>query len=279
MTSFTLVASLTILPGYAATDAPTPEPTASPTATATETPAPVNPVKRKVAKYNNKLPFFQQTAFSKTFSEHTFSFKQADSVWVLVNKARPLNPINYEPKVEKPRFKKNSISNPKSYKLRADAAAAISKLDAQLFKETGMRITLNSAYRSFDSQLAMHNFMMKKFGKIKGENIAAREGYSEHQTGLAADLTPVAVNCKKCTRAGGYKWLADNSWKFGFILRYPSGKSKVTGYQYEPWHFRYVGQMLAEEYHYLGAKTLEEFFGAGSAPGYDTVPTDPPYFY
>jgi D-alanyl-D-alanine carboxypeptidase len=64
------------------------------------------------------------------------------------------------------------------------------------------------------------------------------------------------------------KWLAANAYKWGFILRYPNGMTNITGYEFEPWHYRYVGIELATEMHTTGIKTLEQFFGLPAAPDY-----------
>ncbi len=101
---------------------------------------------------------------------------------------------------------------------------------------------------------------------------ARAPGYSEHQTGLAVDLAPVpAQGCNLEICFGSMpqgKWLAANCWQYGFLLRYPADKVAVTGYQYEPWHFRYIGIPLATEMHNEGVETMEEFFGLPAAPNY-----------
>ena len=85
--------------------------------------------------------------------------------------------------------------------------------------------------------------------------VSAREGHSEHQTGLAVDINSVSESFAK-TKEG--KWLANNSYKFGYILRYPKGKEDITGYSYEPWHFRYVGVKVATAVYESGL-TFDEF--------------------
>lgn len=264
--SFLLIGSSST---QAVTETPIPSPTAEPTSTPTET-ATAKPAPRKVSKFNPKVPYFQQANFSKAFSEYSFSYKQADSIWVLVNKARPLNPADYEPEIVIPRFAKPGFSNPKNQKLRSDAANALVQMDRAFNKQTGKRIILTSGYRSYSAQKAIHSLMVKRYGSAGGDRIAARPGFSEHQTGIAVDLGT--------TGGTNYKWLAANAWKYGYILRYPNKKTKVTGYQYEPWHFRYIGELLATEYHYLGATSYEEFLTAGSAPKYDIQAKDPDFF-
>ena len=120
--------------------------------------------------------------------------------------------------------------------------------------------------------MAVHSRDVAKFGLVAGENLAARPGYSEHQTGLAADLGAVGQDacrirvCFAQTPSG--KWLAANAWQFGFILRYPDGQSATTGYQFEPWHYRYVGLDLSTKMHNAGATVLEKYFGLPAAATY-----------
>ena len=132
-------------------------------------------------------------------------------------------------------------------------------------------LALDSTYRSYNSQVAVHAKDVAALGLAAGERLAARPGYSEHQTGLAADVSAVNQSCaiQVCfakTPAG--KWLAANSWQFGFILRYPEGRTATTGYQFEPWHFRYVGTELSTRMHQTGITVLEEVFGLPAAPNY-----------
>ena len=132
-------------------------------------------------------------------------------------------------------------------------------------------LVLQSAYRSFASQTAVHARQVARLGKAKGEALAARPGFSEHQTGLAADVAAVSQGCviQICfakTKAGS--WLASNAYLYGFILRYPKGQTAITGYQFEPWHFRFVGVSLAGQMHRDGIKTLESFWKLPAAPAY-----------
>lgn len=253
-------------------------PNASPTASATaSTPA------RTIAVYNPADPYFLQSGFNHSFDEHMFSYKKADSMWVLVNKVRPLVPQTYRPKVVRPAFAKANLTNPLGQKLRADAATALVDLDKAMFAEIGKRIYFASGYRSYQNQKIVHAAKVRLYGAKKGENLAAREGYSEHQTGLAADILSTVRRCNigpnTCFgKEPAGKWLAANSWRFGFILRYPPKQTKITGYQYEPWHFRYVGILLSTEYHYSGAPNFEQFLGAGSAENYGDAVTNPDYF-
>lgn len=263
-----------------ASASPTDSPTPTDLSTPLDTAVPVPP--RTVATYDVTKPFFQQVSFPFTFDAHLYSYKTSSSLWVLVNKSRRLKPKAYAPKVVKPKFSNTKVSNPMGLKLRSDAAAALALMDKAMYSEIRQHIKLASGYRSYASQLAIHNSKVGQLGLIAGEKLAARAGYSEHQTGLAADLSTNKSKCYILVCFGketGGKWLAANSWKYGFILRYPNRQTSVTGYQYEPWHFRFIGTTLAEEYHYSGAKTYEQFLGAGNAPTYGTKAVNQSYFY
>ena len=132
-------------------------------------------------------------------------------------------------------------------------------------------LILNSGYRSYQTQVVVHSNQVSRLGLKAGEALAARPGHSEHQTGLAADVSASGQGCaiQVCfakTKAG--KWLAANAWQYGFVLRYPNGQTKITGYQFEPWHFRYVGVELATEMKSLNVSVLEKFWNLPAAPSY-----------
>ncbi len=181
---------------------------------------------------------------------------------VVVNKQRPLNPKTYVPK---PLSTVNGVS------LYKDAAIALKQMAAGMKAAGAGTLWLNSGYRSYNTQVAVHDKDVKALGLIAGEKLAARPGYSEHQTGLAADVSGVGQGCQiqVCfakTKAG--KWLAANAWQYGWILRYENGQTATTGYQYEPWHFRFVGVEVATDYKAKGAHTLEAYWGLPAAPNY-----------
>ena len=194
-----------------------------------------------------------------------------ESSWIVVNKQNPLNPIDYVPKdLVAPQFPVLN-ANPYGRKLRKEASKAAYKL-AMAMKAAGKgSLVIQSAYRSYAEQKTIHARQVEKYGLTTGEALAARPGYSEHQTGWAMDVSARGQGCqiRVCfgqTKAG--RWLAENAWRFGFIIRYPSEAMEVTGYQYEPWHLRYVGQGLAMVMHDDKVRVLEKFFGYPSAPNY-----------
>ena len=137
--------------------------------------------------------------------------------------------------------------------------------------ETGNEMQIQSAYRSYDVQVGVYNGLVEQLGQAGGDLTSARPGHSEHQTGLVVDISAVPATCAldQCfadTDQG--KWLAKNAYKWGFVLRYPNKMTNITGYEFEPWHYRYVGVELATEMHTTGIKTLEQFFDLPAAPGY-----------
>ncbi|MET3697338.1 D-alanyl-D-alanine carboxypeptidase [Bacillus oleivorans] len=146
--------------------------------------------------------------------------------------------------------------------LREEAARALENMFAQAKKEE-ITLLAASGFRSFETQTVLFENEVKQVGYEKASMAVAYPGTSEHQTGLAMDITAASVNYILTEEFGEKpegKWLANNAHKFGFILRYPLGKESITGYQYEPWHFRYVGTEMATEI-FENKLTLEEYVG------------------
>lgn len=182
------------------------------------------------------------------------------SIWVVVNKRHPLNPVDYAP---------GDLVNPELHNVngqpvRAEAATALSRMLAGARQSAGLQFQLQSGYRSYATQVAVYNQNVAAHGRASADTDTARPGFSEHQTGLVVDLSALPANCSLdacfATTAQG-TWLAANAWKYGFLLRYPSDKEQITGYTFEPWHYRYIGTDLSAEMHRRGVETLEEFFG------------------
>jgi len=145
--------------------------------------------------------------------------------------------------------------------MRQDAAAALEKMFAEA-KASGIELFAVSGYRSYDRQRILFDAEVKKSGEEKAAQVVAVPGNSEHQSGLAMDISAKSANLGLTESFGETtegKWLAANAHKYGFILRYPKGKEAITGYQYEPWHFRYVG-VDASQTIFEKNITLEEYF-------------------
>lgn len=124
-------------------------------------------------------------------------------------------------------------------------------------ESAGYSMPLLSGFRSYSTQVGLYNRYVSMYGQATADTFSARPGHSEHQTGLAFDVGSIDDNYGN-TAAG--KWLANNCHKFGFIIRYPYGKQGITGYQYEPWHIRYLGNPLATNVYNSGL-CLEEYLG------------------
>ena len=161
---------------------------------------------------------------------------------LIVNKTYPL-PQNYNPGV-----------NP-------EAKAALDKMFAAAKAEQNLKMWVCSGFRSYTVQKNLYNSYVRRDGAKAADRYSARPGYSEHQTGLAFDINYADYRFKNTAEA---KWLAANAYKYGFILRYPEGKESITGYMYEPWHYRYVGVESAKKIFDSGL-TLEEYFGITSS--------------
>lgn len=126
-------------------------------------------------------------------------------------------------------------------------------------KKDGLSIYISSGYRSYSTQKGLYSRYVERDGVQKADTYSARAGHSEHQSGLAFDVNIVSDAFIGTPEA---IWLADHCYEYGFILRYPQGKTDETGYKFEPWHFRYVGTELAEIL-YDGGNwiTMEDYFG------------------
>jgi D-alanyl-D-alanine carboxypeptidase len=201
------------------------------------------------------------------FDKAAFSIDDPTSYWVVVNKVRPLNPISYAPSdlVTVP------VAHDNPAVMRSAASAALIAMFAAGAAEGAGQMQVQSSYRSYAVQVGVYNGWVSSLGKAQADRQSARPGYSEHQTGLAVDISTVPLKCSLGACFGTTpqgEWLAANSWRFGYLLRYPADKTAITGYEYEPWHFRYIGVPLATELHKEGIETLEEFFGLPPAPDY-----------
>lgn len=138
----------------------------------------------------------------------------------------------------------------------SNAYAALQQLQAGA-KAAGYSMPLLSGYRSYEYQASLYNSYVAQDGQALADTYSARPGHSEHQSGLAFDIG--ALDNAYGNTPGG-RWLNAHCADYGFILRYPAGKESITGYQYEPWHVRYVGSDIASQIMSQGI-TLEEYLG------------------
>ncbi len=197
-----------------------------------------------------------------SFDTRQFSTTDPKSIWVVVNKKHSLRPNTYSPTDLITPSVPLRVPGNSSMQLRAEPATALEEMFAAA-KSDGIQLMLSSGYRSYDYQVSLYDGYVSSAGQTQADIQSARPGYSEHQTGLAFDAEPVSRTCEleQCfadTPEG--KWLATHAYEYGFILRYTPADIATTGYESEPWHFRYVGKALATEMHKKGVATLEKFF-------------------
>lgn len=158
--------------------------------------------------------------------------------WVLVDKSNGLSP-DFVPEELVPlkNFAGPLVVNREDMLLERRAAEALAEM-AEGAAGDGVTLDVSSAYRSYDYQKGLFERHVSQLGVEEASRVSARPGHSQHQLGTAVDfgsITPAFGD----TEAG--KWLAREAWRFGFSLSYPEGAEEITGYSYEPWHFRYIG--------------------------------------
>lgn len=184
---------------------------------------------------------------------------------VVVNKQRPLKPKTYAPKgLRMPRGLPNN-----GQPVRSTVATAVEKMN-RAARKAGVELRILSGYRSYRLQKQTFDAYVARDGRKAAETYSARPGYSEHQTGFALDFggsQGCAFDfCFATTKAG--KWLKKHGPSYGFIERYPKGFTRITGYIWEPYHFRYVGRTVALDMKRRKIDTLERYNGLASAPRY-----------
>lgn len=219
---------------------------------------------KQPAKITKTEPEEPQTP---AFDKSKFSLTDPNSIWVIANKQRPLQPNDYAPDD----LVLLDTHRRGSQYMRSEAAQALKDMFAAA-EADGYQLSALSAYRSYGVQVSVYNSEVQAYGRATADTQSARPGHSEHQTGLAVDIGKAGGPCGIEDCFGDMpegKWAAANAHRFGFIVRYQPGKDDITGYRYEPWHLRYVGIELATEMHKTGAQTLEEFFGVEAAPTYN----------
>lgn len=192
-----------------------------------------------------KEPVYIKLPGADQFRAIVEDYGNPSSIWYIVNKSIKI-PDAYTPADLGSIGVQNTLNN--SGLIRKVAVSALNKMFDASIKD-GRDLLVVSAYRTSDQQKRLLDSYIESIGLNAATDISAKPGHSEHQLGLAVDIN---TNFQGCLVGGNCflsdndaKWLADNSYKYGFILRYPEGKEGVTGYRYEPWHFRYVGVDLA----------------------------------
>lgn len=181
---------------------------------------------------------------------------EANKLDIIVNKYYKLN-AEYEPsdlEVISSKFASGT------QKLRKEAKESFEKMATDMLKDN-LKIYAGSTYRSYTYQEGLYNRYVKRDGFAEAETYSARAGYSEHQLGLAVDIVNGKWNYLS-EDDEEYTWLINNSYKYGFILRYPRGSEYITGYVFEDWHFRYLGVELATKVYESGL-TYDEYVARG----------------
>lgn len=175
------------------------------------------------------------------------------SITVVVNKKYCFSPLNWAPN--------DLVDVGGGHYLRAVAAKAYHQM-RQAAQKVGYDFTPSSAYRSYATQKATYAHWVRVNGSVAiADTVSARAGFSEHQTGLVADFKVGSCALECFDNQAVYKWLVQHAADYGFIQRYQIGKTAITGYEAESWHWRYVGVDVARDLKAKGVKTLEEYYG------------------
>ena len=176
-----------------------------------------------------------------------------DSISILVNKNNKLN-NTYIPSSLEPI---NLMYSCKDKLLKHEARIAFEEMAKDALKED-MHIIAVSTYRTYEYQEKLYNNYIEKYGYYYAQLCSARPGHSEHQTGLAVDIADLSLDYDNFENTKEFIWMQKNAYKYGFILRYPKAKFHITGFKYEPWHYRYVGTTISKYIHDNNI-TLEEY--------------------
>ncbi|RAV21351.1 D-alanyl-D-alanine carboxypeptidase family protein [Paenibacillus contaminans] len=265
LAAMALLISVSLLSACGKDKAPagSPAPSASPSAAASQSPtAKPTPTAGSPSASSSVSPSAKPSA-TPGKNDGVQVIAKPESITVLVNKQNML-PDNYNPTdLVYPDIPFTFKEKLEKRKMRKEAAEAIEQLFAGA-KKDDISLAGVSAYRSHATQTSLFNSYVKKDGLEKAKTYSAVPGTSEHETGLAIDVSGSDGKCAAQDCFGGTKeakWLAEHAHEYGFIIRYPKGKDKITGYQYEPWHIRYVGTKMAKEIADKGS-TLEEHLNA-----------------
>ena len=189
-----------------------------------------------------------------TFYENYESTDTSKNTLMIVNKHYKIE-NNYKPGNLVTVLSEHGYPN----KIRADVYEEFKKM-YNAAKNDNVSIFIASPYRSYSDQNALYTYYVNTDGKKNADTYSARPGFSEHHTGLAMDLIPeYGLDLDTFENSDGFKWMQENAYKYGFILRYPKDKEYITGYIYEPWHYRYVGISAATTIKNEGL-TFEEYY-------------------
>ena len=203
---------------------------------------------------NSQIILEVNIGLDKVFYTSVNPSPNQNSNFVLVNKFYYLDE-NYTPN------KLEEIDN--KYSVTRKYLVNVAKISfeslAKKASEEGLKIRAVSAYRNYSYQTTLYNNYVKQDGVENADKYSARPGFSEHQTGLAVDVDNKISSYNNFENTKEFTWMKENAHKYGFILRYPKDKEYITGYIYEPWHYRYVGIDIATFIH-KNNLTFEEYY-------------------
>lgn len=191
--------------------------------------------------------------FNKVFYENINIIKNPNDLLVLVNKNNQL-PKDFIPNNLVVLNEKYATKDKYMQEKAALAFEALSN-DADVL---GYKIIATSTYRDYKYQEELYNYYVEEKGKDYADKCSARPGHSEHQTGLSVDVMGSNNDYDKFEESNEFEWMKNNAHLYGFILRYPKDKANITGFKYEPWHYRYVG-IEAAKIIFNEDLTLEEY--------------------
>ncbi len=226
-----------------------------------------DPTELKTEKAHNGAPEIDKPSYDDTQSaepeEVEADIMEVTDDWLLlINKTHPLSK-DYVP-TDMIHIKYCVGDHAESMRYMREVPATHFHEMIEAAAAAGYEIGIRTAYRSYEQQYNIFWNYVAQDGEEAANKYSARPGQSEHQTGLCADVTSPSVEYKLTTEYGETpegKWLSANAHYYGFIIRYPLGKEDITGYQYEPWHVRYVGEEAATEI-FENELTLEEYLDA-----------------
>lgn len=217
------------------------------------------------------LPVAQPSTLAKqNFNKSQHSTTDPASIWIVVNKQHPLSKQSYAPNDLVIPAVPLRVPGNESMQLRKATAGAVESLFAAA-RAASINLMVASGYRSYDYQVNLYGGYVSSIGQVNADKQSARPGYSEHQTGQAVDIEPTSKKCELEQCFGDTPegiWVLANAYKYGFIVRYTATDVAITGYESEPWHYRYVGVELATEMHSTGVPTLEQYFGINGGTSY-----------
>ncbi len=239
-------------------------PVVDPGQTGTDSPIVLPSTDEEIMQIINNVQFITDLSVYEQYMNPTGDLR--DAFLILVNTKNTLTANDIPPDLSTPGYR-----NPEGKPMREYAARALEALFMEMDNSgfMGSTMAVRSAYRDYANQAYLFDYYTQRelsrnpaLTIEEAEKIvltfSTRPGTSEHQTGLAVDMDTTGTLVTDFQYTDEYKWLSENAWKFGFILRFPEDKSDITTIQFEPWHYRYVGRYHAYKIHTLGI-CLEEY--------------------